>query len=134
MGIKIVHASIDENRKISGGNIGDQTRTEVCIRSWYSKPWQYYIECTDIELANKAADLFTEICNSNLCGYDQSNRLSLYNALVKNKGKVSGMDKCETDCSAAISAVYKILGLNISPSCTTRNIRKALLQTGKFYR
>ena len=132
MAIKICHASIDENKKNSGGNIGDQTSKEVCVRSWYSKPWQYYIECTDTELANKAADLFTEICSSNLCGYDQSNRLSLYKALVKNKGKVKGMDKCETDCSAAISAVYKILGLNISPYCTTRNIRYALLATGKF--
>lgn len=132
MPIKICHASIDEHGRISGGLSGDQTGREVCSRSWYSKPWHYYIECTDPALGNRAADLFLEICASNLCGYDQSNRMSLYDALSANGGKVSGMQKCETDCSAAIASIYRILGVNISPACTTRNIRGALLATGKF--
>lgn len=132
MPIKICHASIDENGKISGGAAGDQTGREVCCRLWYSKPWNYYIECLDEALGNQAANLFLEICSSNLCGYDQSNRISLYDALIANGKKVSGMKKCETDCSAAVATIYNILGLSIHPSCTTRNIRSALLATGKF--
>ena len=31
--IKIGHASIDENGKITGGKAGDQTGKEVCIRN-----------------------------------------------------------------------------------------------------
>lgn len=132
MPIKICHASMDENGRISGGAAGDQTGREVCCRFWYSKPWHYYIECLDEALGTKAANLFLEICSSNLCGYDQSNRISLYDALSATGGKVSGMKKCETDCSAAVATIYRILGLNISPSCTTRNIKNALLATGKF--
>lgn len=130
--IHIAHASINEKGKTTGGTVGDQTGKEVTIRSWYSKPWQYYIECLDENLGNKAADLFTEICNSNLCGYNQSNRISLYNSLIANGGRVYGMKKCDTDCSAAIATIYAVLGLKINPSCTTRNIRSALIATGKF--
>ena len=53
--IKIGHSSIDESGKISGGQAGDSTDKEVCIRTWYSKPWQYYIECIDEKTANIAA-------------------------------------------------------------------------------
>lgn len=132
MSISIIHASIDERGKISDGSIGDQTGKEVCVRTWYNKSWDYYIECTDAELGNMAATLFEKVANSNKCGYDQSNRLSFYNALVACDGDISKMKKCETDCSAAIAGIYKFLGLNISQSCTTRNIRSALVTTGKF--
>lgn len=70
--------------------------------------------------------------NSNKCGYDQGNRLSFYHALVACKGNISNMEKCETDCSAAIAGIYKFLGVDVNPACTTRNIRSALLATGKF--
>ena len=43
----IIHASINEQGKISGGQLGDQTGKEVCIRSWYSKPWSYVITAKD---------------------------------------------------------------------------------------
>lgn len=131
MSIKIAHFSIDENNKAKGGASGDQTGKECCIRSWYNKPWDYYIEITDENLANKAADLFVKVANSNKAGYDQNQRGTFYNALVACKGDVSKMAKCESDCSAGISSIYKFLGLNISPSCTTRNIRSALIATGK---
>lgn len=36
---KIVHASIDENGTIVGKTPGDQTGREICIRSYYNKPW-----------------------------------------------------------------------------------------------
>ena len=37
--VKIGHASIDENGKITGGAAGDQNGKEVCTRDWYNKPW-----------------------------------------------------------------------------------------------
>lgn len=132
MPIQIIHASVDECRKLSGGSAGDQTGTEVCIRSWYSKPWQYYIECTDSALGDRAATLFEAIARSNKCGYDQGNRLSLYHALTACNGDIASMEMCETDCSAAIAGIYRFLGLPVSPSCTTRNIRPALEATGSF--
>ena len=56
MAVRIVHASIDERGRISGGNIGDQTSKEVCIRNWYKKPWDYCIRFKDANLASKAVN------------------------------------------------------------------------------
>lgn len=131
MAIKIAHFSIDENNRASGGAAGDQTSRECCVRDWYNKPWDYYIEITDEALANKAADLFTKVANRNEAGYDQKQRLTFYDALVECKGDVSKMKKCEADCSSGIASIYKFLGLNVNPSCTTRNIRAAFVATGK---
>lgn len=39
---RIVHASIDENGTIIGATSGDQTGKEICIRSYYSHPWDYH--------------------------------------------------------------------------------------------
>lgn len=36
---QIVHASQNENGKATGGKAGDQTGKEICIRSYYNKPW-----------------------------------------------------------------------------------------------
>ena len=36
---QIVHASINENGTTTGGKTGDQTRKEICIRSYYNKNW-----------------------------------------------------------------------------------------------
>ena len=36
---QIVHASINENGKVTGGTQGDQTGKEICTRSYYNKPW-----------------------------------------------------------------------------------------------
>ena len=84
MSILIGHASIDENGKASGGQAGDSTKKEVCTRQWYSKPWQYYLECTDESIANIAATYMEQICANDNVGYDQSQRLTLYNQLKKN--------------------------------------------------
>lgn len=131
MGIKIGHASIDERGKIAGGKTGDQTGKEICIRSWYSKPWNVYLECTDPILANKAASYMEQICADNNYGYDQDERLTGYNAIVANGGKVKGA-KGEFDCSSLVSTCYRLAGLKISPSSTTRSIRANFMATGKF--
>lgn len=40
---QIVHASINENGEVTGGQSGDQTGNEICIRSYYNKPWTYVL-------------------------------------------------------------------------------------------
>jgi hypothetical protein len=131
MAIRIGHASIDENGKIVGGIVGDQSTKEICFRSWYSKPWNVYLECKDTALAGRAAKIMEQICTDNNFGYDQSERLSGYNSIVKNGNKIHGA-KGEFDCSSLVSACYKLAGLDISVSNTTRSIRASFLSTGKF--
>lgn len=131
MSIKIGNASIDENGKLSGGKVGDQTGREICTLNWYNRPWNVYLECKDAKIAKKAASFMNQICLNNNYGYDQSQRITGYNAIVKNNNQVAGA-KGEFDCSSLVSSCYKLAGLDISPSHTTSSLRKALLNTGKF--
>lgn len=43
---QIVHASINELGKVTGGKSGDQTGKEICIRSYYNKPWNSVLRYT----------------------------------------------------------------------------------------
>lgn len=43
---QIVHASINENGTAKGGQTGDQTGKEICIRSYYNKPWNNILRYT----------------------------------------------------------------------------------------
>lgn len=111
--MKLVHASIAE----TGGagwdgkaKAGDQTGKEVCVRSWYSKPWDIMLRYPDKSIAAKAAAAAVKLANSNLVGYDQSERNTLYNALKAVNFDVDAYiksgKKTETDCSAFVYAVY----------------------------
>ena len=133
--VKIGHASIDENKNASGGKVGDQTGKEVCIRNWYSGPtggWNVMLVCTDTVIAKLAANYMKAICEDDDFGYDQGQRTTGYLSIVNANGKVANAAPAEFDCSSLVSACYKLAGLNISTSCTTRNLRSALLATGKF--
>jgi len=111
--MKIVQASITENND-DGWNkkakAGDQTGREVFIRNWYPYEWDGIIHCTDTEIAKKAVDVAVKLANSNLVGYDQSERNTLYKALKSNGWDVDKYiksGKCtETDCSAFVYACY----------------------------
>lgn len=111
--MKLVHASIAE----TGGDgwdgkakAGDQTGKEVCVRSWYSKPWDIMLRYPDKTISAKAANAAVKLANSNLVGYDQSERNTLYNALKAVNFDVDAYiksgKKTETDCSAFVYAVY----------------------------
>lgn len=129
MAVKIGHASIDENGKVSGGKVGDQTGKEICIRNWYKKPWNVMLICTDEKIADKAADYMEAICKDDSYGYDKSQRTTGYQSIKKN-GVAKG--KGEFDCSSLLASCYNLAGLNVNVNCTTRNLREALLATGKF--
>lgn len=48
-GGNIVHASIDENGTIVGARKGDQTGREICIRSYYNKPWSSVLRFEELQ-------------------------------------------------------------------------------------
>ena len=124
----IVHSSIDENRHARGGKAGDQTSREVCTRSWYSKPWGMVLRYRDAAVAKKARDIAIKLANSNLVGYDQNERNSLYRELERNGWDVdkyikSGV-KTECDCSSFVYACYccvlaELRGLANAPTTVT---------------
>lgn len=111
--MKLVHASIAE----TGGagwdgkaKAGDQTGKEVCVRSWYSKPWDIMLRYPDKTIAAKAAAAAVKLANSNLVGYDQSERNTLYKALKAVNFDVDAYiktgKKTESDCSSFVYAVF----------------------------
>lgn len=111
--MKLVHASIAEN----GGSgwdgkakAGDQTTKEVCVRSWYSKPWDFALRYPDDKIRLNVSAAAVKLANSNLVGYDQSERNTLYKALKSCGWDVDAYiksgKKTETDCSAFVYAVY----------------------------
>lgn len=138
MAVRIGHSSIDENGKISGGQSGDQSGKEVCIRDWYDKNWDYVIRCTDSVMAEKIAAACEAACNNPNVGYDQSQRNTLYIEALKVGLDLSKVGKSECDCSSLASICCICAGipanaLYISGNMrTTRNIKDALVKTGKF--
>lgn len=109
----IVHSSISENGTNGWdgkAKDGDQTGKEVCTRTWYSKPWEMVLRYPDITISSQARDIAIKLANSNLVGYDQSERNTLYKQLEANNWDVdkyiaSGV-KTESDCSSFVYAVY----------------------------
>ena len=132
MTVRIGHASINENNKVTGGKHGDQTKKEVCIRTWYNGNFNVMLVCTDTVIAQKAVEYMTAICEDDDFGYCQNTRTSGYLAIVNAKGKVASAIPSSFDCSSLVASCYKLAGLNINYNCTTRTLRKALLATGKF--
>ena len=111
MATTICHASIDERGKISNGASGDQTGREVCTREWYNKPWNVMLRYEkDPSLGKQAAAIAKKIADSNLVGYDQNQRNTLYAELKKHNFNVdnyiASRVKTETDCSAFVFAVW----------------------------
>ena len=137
MAIKIGHASGDERGKASGGKAGDQTGRELCIRSWYSSPWDAVLRFKDAAKAEKAAKAMEKACANYNIGYDQSQRNTL-----NNKAKAVGYDlakikeACETDCSALVSVCCQAAGVDIpyvaGNAPYTGNMRAQFTKTGEF--
>lgn len=136
--IKIAHAT-NGPEPIKGGEAGDQTGKEVCIREWYSKPWTHVIRFKDASVREKIAKCFELAAKNDNVGYDQNQRNTFFKQLKKHNFSVSKInEKCETDCSALASSacVYADRALEevVYPDekgSTTRNIRERLESTGK---
>ena len=136
--VKIAHASINENGKVSGGAPGDQTGREVCIRSWYSKPWNYVIRFKDPVKRRKVAECMIMAAHNPRIGYDQPTRNTLLN-YARNVGydpyRVTSL--CSTDCSALVTLACIYAGIpeyilvKGGNSATTRTLRPLLQATGE---
>lgn len=139
MSVLIGHSSIDENGKAYNGQAGDQTKKEVCTRSWYNKSWDVVIRAKDAAMAEKMAVACEQACANDKIGYDQYQRNTLYTQAQKVNFDLSKITTaCECDCSSlmcicAIAAGVPAGALYISGNMrTTRNMRSAFKNTGKF--
>lgn len=133
MSVKIGHASIDENRKINGGQAGDQTSSEVCTRTWYNKPWTSVIRPKDSVAAEKIAKAMEQACANNNIGYDQYQRTTLYTQAKANNWDLSKITTaCECDCSSLVAVCVNAAGISVSKDIYTGNEQAALKATGKF--
>lgn len=47
---QIVHASINEKGSAHGGQSGDQTGREICVRSYYNYPWNHILRFQEDEM------------------------------------------------------------------------------------
>ena len=137
MAVRIGHAAIDENGNAHSGTAGDQNGREVCIRSWYSKPWALVLRAKSSTVAEKMAKACEDGCNNPNIGYDQWGRNTL-NTQAKKVGydlsKITA--KCETDCSAFMAVCAQAAGVDIPYSNgnapTTYTMKKAFTGTGQF--
>ena len=143
----IAHASIDENGKIKNGKAGDQTGKEVCVRTWYNKPWSHVLRLNNEKVRKQFANNMIDLAKNNNVGYDQNQRNSLLTQAIKvNFDFTKIATKCECDCSSAITvailgAIKKVLGqaeyekayniLYAGYNCrTTSTLRGALINLG----
>lgn len=136
MAIRIGHASIDENRKATGGTPGDQTGKEVCVRNWYNGGWAYVARAKDNAVAEKISATCEAACNNPNIGYCQGHRNSLMTqAKTVNYDLAKITTPCEADCSSLVSvcvraAINRDFWAGNAP--TTRTLKTALIATGTF--
>lgn len=138
MAVMIAHASLDENKSIKNGVAGDQTGKEVCIRTWYNKPWGCVIRFKDLCMAEKVAKCMEMAANNEHIGYDQNQRNTLLVKARKFNYDVSRIvEDCETDCSALVSVACMYAGipeslLTLRGNCaTTRTLKQILKASGE---
>lgn len=133
MAVKIGHASISESGTINGTK-GDSTGEEVCIRDWYSKPWDFMAIHPDATVREKHAVAIEKACNNDNIGYGQADRNTL-NTLAKNVGyDFSKVGKCNCDCSSLQNAAAVASGAPGvtygSNGWTTSTMKKYLTAAG----
>ena len=133
MAVKIGHASSDENNKAKGGKAGDQTGKELVIQDWYRRNWTTVFRAKDCKVAEKIAQSMETACVNSNIGYDQGQRLTLYEqakALNWNISKIN--KKCECDCSSLVSVCVNAAGIAVSKDMYTGNQKSMLSSTNKF--
>ncbi len=106
MQILIGSARIDERGSLTGGKAGDQKQSsspdykgEVSQQSFYmhKKGW-VVLRAKESSVANKIAENMRIACNNPNIGYDQNNRLDIFNHGVRSTVKT------ECDCSSLVRA------------------------------
>ena len=131
--VTVGSARIDENGKARGGRAGSQNGKELATQAWYkhAKGWAV-LRPVDPDQAEKIALAMERAIANRHIGYDQGQRLTLYNEASKvgfDPGLVT--EDVETDCSALVRVCLAFAGIPVA-NFTTANERKLLLATGRF--
>lgn len=134
MGVRIGHASISETGKVNGVK-GDSTGKEVCVRSWYDKPWDFMAIHPDEEVREKHAAACEAGCANNYIGYGQSDRNTLNTEAKKVNYDLSKIiTNCNTDCSEFMNVCAVASGApgvtHASNGWTTRTMKAELQKAG----
>lgn len=136
MAIKIGHASIDERGKVAGGKAGDQTKKEVCTRTWYNGEWDCVLRPKSPEVAEKSASFVEGTCANDNVGYGQDHRNTLYpKAVAVNYDVTKITTPCECDCSTLMHVAAMAGGARLTygnNGHTTRTMRKAYKASGDY--
>ena len=135
--VKIGHASINENGKVSGGTRGDQNKKEVCTRPWYNKRWDFLLRPIDSKMADRIARACEAGCLNDNIGYSQTVRNTLHDEAKKVGYDLSKIKTpCDCDCSSfmtvcAIAGGVKDLEYT-GNAPTTRTMVTTFANTGQF--
>ncbi len=134
----ISNSGHDENGRYSGGKAGDQTGKEWAVRSWYNRPWKCVLRHPEPAVRELLAELAEKAAGNDNIGYDQGQRLTYWNELVK-----AGYDPaairtgCEADCSSGVMANVKAAGYLLNNAklkgvtvTSTHYMRKTLSDAG----
>lgn len=133
MAVIIGSARIDEHGNATGGQAGDQTGNEVSTQNWYKhqKGWRV-LRCKDPVKAQYIAGAMRSACDNPFIGYDQNQRLTLYDEAAKygfDPGRVRV--PVETDCSALVRVCLAYAGI-MTANFRTTNQASVMLSTGCF--
>ena len=123
----------DEKGGAHGGVAGDQTGNELSVRPYYihSKGWRVF-RPLDPEKGLVIAQTAKAACDNPKIGYDQWQRLTLYNEAQKVGFDVSKVAvPCETDCSALVRVCCAAAGIDVR-NFDTSSEASALMATGQF--
>lgn len=133
MAVKLGSARIDENGNARGGKAGDNNKKEVSTQNWYNhtKGWRVFRPLS-AEAAKTIAQAMQDACDNDNIGYDQNQRLTLYNAAKPLNFIIEDVKTaCETDCSALVRVCCAQAGIMVS-NFTTANQASRLLNSGHF--
>lgn len=97
------------------GKKGDQTGTEYYMRSWYSSPWLCVLRYPDQRVAKVISALAVQAAKNEHIGYGQSDRLTMYDQLIKNAAQTNYLPSrittnCNADCASSTCAVIIAAG------------------------
>ena len=131
--VKIVHARIDENGQIMGGQKGDQTGKEVVKQDFYDDAWHTVYRPKEVAVAKHIAKGAEEIAKNDHFGYSQSERYTGYDESRKvnfDFNKVT--TACAFDCSSMVMTLIRSAGIDIKRELFTWNMDAPMVATKQF--
>lgn len=131
--VRVGSARIDERGQAKGGKAGDNNGRECDQQDWYAHPKGWVVlRPLSRSVGQKIAYDMTAACDNPHIGYDQGQRLTLYNvAKPYNFDCAKVAEDCETDCSALVRVCLAYAGIMVG-NFTTANEASVLMATGKF--